>query len=147
MRRLLLFDALGLLILAGSVRAADSVLVPQIDGEFWQIAGDPDLGKYTTPKQQPVDFGIWQAADGTWQLWSCIRGTATPGKTRLFYRWQGKNLEEKNWMPMGITMEADPKFRRDRGRSPGALCAERGRSLLHVLRRLGTHFTCQEHGW
>jgi len=63
----------------------------------------------STPKQQPVDFGIWQAADGSWQLWSCIRATSTPGKTRLFYRWQGKNLTDKDWTPMGIAMLADPK--------------------------------------
>jgi hypothetical protein len=117
--RQLLFNALGFLIFASGIRAADSVLVPQIDGEFWQIAGDPDLGKYTTPKQQPVDFGIWQAADGTWQLWSCIRATATPGRTRLLYRWQAKNLTDKDWTPMGISMMSDPSF----GETEGGLQA------------------------
>ncbi|MBX7259424.1 MAG: hypothetical protein K1Y02_23900, partial [Candidatus Hydrogenedentes bacterium] len=77
-----------------------------IDGEFWQIAGNPDLGKYTTPKQQPVDFAIWQAADGTWQLWSCIRLTACGGTGRLFHRWEGKDITDTNWTPMGIAMEA-----------------------------------------
>ena len=80
------FHVLGFVFLAastsGGIFGQDQVLVPKVDGDFWQIAGDPDLGKYTLPKQQPVDFGIWQAADGTWQLWSCIRSTATPGKTR-----------------------------------------------------------------
>jgi hypothetical protein len=99
--------------------AGDNVLVPQIAGEFWQVAGDPDLGKYTKPEQQPVDFGVWQAADGTWQLWSCIRGTAAPGKTRLFYRWQGARLTDKDWQPMGIAMEADPNF----GETEGGLQA------------------------
>jgi hypothetical protein len=93
-----------------SAFGADNILVPQVDGDFWQIAGDPDLGKYTSPKQQPVDFGIWQAADGTWQLWSCIRYTAVPGKTRLFYRWQADKLTDKDWTPMGIAMMADPNF-------------------------------------
>ena len=65
--------------------AADGGPAPRIDGEWWQVAGDPDLGKYTNPKQQPVDFAVWQAADGTWQLWSCIRGTNCGGKTRLFH--------------------------------------------------------------
>jgi hypothetical protein len=101
------------------VSADDAVLVPQIDGEFWQIAGDPDLGRYTQPKQQPVDFGVWQAADGTWQLWSCIRNTAAPGKTRLLYRWQGTRLIDKDWTPMGIAMEADPSF----GETEGGLQA------------------------
>ena len=102
-----------------AVAAADPVVIPQIDGDFWQIAGDPDLGKYSSPKQQPVDFGIWQAADGTWQLWSCIRSTAFPGKTRLFYRWQANQLMDKDWTPMGIAMLADPNF----GETEGGLQA------------------------
>ena len=115
----LFVSALILVGLRLTAPSAEPVLVPQIDGDFWQVAGDPDLGKYTTPKQQPVDFGIWQAADGTWQLWSCIRGSATPGKTRLFYRWQGKNLTDKDWTPMGIAMMADPNF----GETEGGLQA------------------------
>jgi hypothetical protein len=82
--------------------------VPEISGDWWTVAGDPDLGPLTSPRQQPVDFAIWQAADGTWQLWSCIRNTQAPGKTRLFHRWEGKSLTETNWTPMGIAMEADP---------------------------------------
>ncbi len=105
--------------LVGLLSAADPVLIPQIDGDWWQVAGDPDLGKYTTPKQQPVDFGVWQAADGTWQLWSCIRATSAPGKTRLFYRWQGAKLTDKDWKPMGIAMEADAAF----GETDGGLQA------------------------
>jgi hypothetical protein len=105
--------------LVAVAHAAEPLLIPQIDGDFWQVAGDPDLGKYTAPKQQPVDFGIWQAADGTWQLWSCIRATAAPGKTRLFYRWQAKNLTDKDWTPMGIVMMADPNF----GETEGGLQA------------------------
>ncbi len=81
--------------------------VPEIDGPWWSIAGNPDLGAYTTDRQQPVDFGIWQAADGTWQLWSCIRHTDCGEKTRLFYRWQGQSLTDSDWEPMGIAMEAD----------------------------------------
>jgi len=113
---------LNVLILMGlmiRIWAAPPVLVPEIEGDFWQVAGDPDLGKYTTAKQQPVDFGIWQAADGTWQLWSCIRATAAPGKTRLFYRWQAKSLTDKDWTPMGIAMMADPNF----GETEGGLQA------------------------
>jgi hypothetical protein len=119
LRLLLLF----LLLLTGGLSresfGADQILVPAIDGEFWQIAGDPDLGKYTLAQQQPVDFGIWQAADGTWQLWSCIRSTATPGKTRLFYRWQANKITDTDWTPMGIAMMADPNF----GETEGGLQA------------------------
>lgn len=84
-----------------------TALKPTIDGEWWQVAGNPDLGELTTEKQEPVDFGIWQAADGSWQLWSCIRKTNAPGNTRLFYRWQGSDLKNKNWQPMGIAMTSD----------------------------------------
>ncbi len=86
---------------------SSKVIVPEIDGEWWSITGNPDLGDYTSPKQQPVDFAVWQAEDGTFQLWSCIRGTKAGGKTRLFYRWEGKNITDTAWTPMGIAMEAD----------------------------------------
>lgn len=105
-----MFKTTILMLLAANAQAAEPVLAPQIDGEWWQIAGDPDLGKFTTAKQQPVDFGIWQAADGTWQLWSCIRGTACGGKTRLFYGWQGAKLADTGWQPKGIVWQADPNF-------------------------------------
>ena len=68
------------------------VLMPRIDGPWWTVAGDPDLGGLTSPDQQPVDFAVWQAVDGTWQLWSCIRNTLCGGKTRLFHRWEGRPL-------------------------------------------------------
>lgn len=83
--------------------------MPQIDGTWWTIALNPDLGEYGGEKQQPVDFGIWQASDGTWQLWSCIRGTSCPGKNtnRLLYGWEGKSLTDKNWLAKGIQWMAD----------------------------------------
>ena len=109
---------LALLVSAIFLRA-DPVMVPRIKGDWWTVAGDPDLGAYTDPKQQPVDFAIWQAADGTWQLWSCIRGTKCGEKTRLFHRWQGKNLIDPNWKPLGIAMEAKAEF----GETPGGLQA------------------------
>ncbi|HZE98108.1 MAG TPA: family 43 glycosylhydrolase [Planctomycetota bacterium] len=97
----------------------DEPLVPRVDGEGWTVCGDPDLGKYTDPKQQPVDFAIWQAADGTWQIWSCIRGTKCGGKTRLFHRWEGKKLTDTDWEPKGVALEADPSI----GETAGGLQA------------------------
>ncbi len=116
--------------------AAGQVLVPQIDGPWWQVAGDPDLGKYTHPKQQPVDFAIWQAADGTWQIWSCIRNTKCGGKTRLFHRWQGAKLTDTDWQPMGIAMEADTSF----GETAGGLQAP------HVV-RIGAEYVMFYGDW
>ncbi|MHC4585189.1 MAG: glycoside hydrolase family protein [Planctomycetota bacterium] len=98
------------------------VLVPQISGQWWQVAGSPMDHKYATERQQPVDFAVWQAADGTWQLWSCIRNTTAGGRggnTRFFYRWEGKNLTDTDWKPMGIAMEGDPFY----GEAPGGLQA------------------------
>jgi acetyl esterase/lipase len=102
-------------------------LIPQIDGDWWQIAGNPNLGELTGEKQQPVDFAVWQAEDGTWQLWSCIRQTKCGGKTRLFYHWEGKALTDANWTPKGIALRADP----DVGETNGGLQAP------HVIRRNG----------
>jgi hypothetical protein len=83
--------------------------LPQINGEWWQVSGDPDLGPLGDPKQQPVDFSIWQAADGTWQAMSCIRYTQVDARTRLLYRWEGRRLTDTDWNPMGIAMRADSR--------------------------------------
>lgn len=84
-----------------------AVFIPEITSSWWRITGNPGLGEYTTENQEPVDFGVWQAADGTWQLWSCIRHTACGANTRLFYGWQAGNLTDTAWTPLGIMMEAD----------------------------------------
>lgn len=121
----------AILVFAASGLAAqqEDVLVPAIDGQPWQIAGNPDLGEYTREQQQPVDFGVWQAADGTWQLWSCIRSTGCGGCGRLFYRWEGKNLTDPDWKPLGIAMEAKPEL----GETQGGLQAP------HVVRHDGRY--------
>ena len=108
-----------LVLSAAGLLSAQTVLIPQVDGPWWQVAGDPDLGRLATPKQQPVDFAVWQAADGAWQLWSCIRHTAETGRTRLFHRWQGARITDRDWVPVGVAMQADPGF----GETPGGLQA------------------------
>jgi hypothetical protein len=104
----------------------DQPLVPRIDGPWWQVAGNPDLGELNGPPkknpdapQQPVDFAVWQAADGTWQLWSCIRHTKVGGHTRLFYGWEGQELADHHWKPMGIQMRGQPEH----GEDPGGMQA------------------------
>jgi hypothetical protein len=93
--------------------------IPHIVEPWWMVAGQPDLGELGDPRQQPVDFAVWQAADGTWQLWSCIRHTRCGGRTRLFYRWEGTALTAPDWTPVGIAMEAHPAV----GETPGGLQA------------------------
>lgn len=97
----------------------DTTMIPGIDGDWWPIAANPDLGELTGDNQQPVDFSVWRAADGTWQLWSCIRHTKCGGRTRLFYRWEGRNITDRHWKPAGIAMQADA----DLGETPGGLQA------------------------
>ena len=103
---------------------------PVIDSEWWDITGQPDLGAITGSRQEPVDFGVWKAKDGTWQLWSCIRGTNVGGTGRLFYRWEGKSLTDTNWKPMGIAMEADTTL----GETEGGLQAP------HVFEENGVYY-------
>ncbi len=105
------------------------MLVPAIDGDWWQVAGNPDLGELTSPEQEPVDFAIWQAADGTWQLQSCIRKTKEGARGRLFHRWEGARLTDRDWKPIGIAMRAEPAY----GETLGGLQAP------FVFRALGAY--------
>ena len=119
---------LSILAVTSSVSAVpQGVAAPTIEGPWWQVAGSPTDHKYATEKQEPVDFAIWQAADGTWQLWSCLRNTTAGGQgglTRFFYRWEGRRLTDTDWKPMGLAMDADPTL----GETPGGLQAP------HVVR-------------
>ena len=100
----------------GAERTQPVPRVPRIDEDgWWPVAGNPDLGELTSDKQEPVDFAIWQAADGTWQLWSCIRNTKEKGVSRLFHRWEGQKLTDRDWNPLGIAMRGDPNQGERRG--------------------------------
>lgn len=50
------------------------ILRPEIDGPWWTVAHSPDLGALSGPDQQPVDFAVWQAADGPGRS---VRASAT----------------------------------------------------------------------
>lgn len=99
-----------------------TIPVPTISGPWRPIAANPDLGEFNSPEQEPVDFGVWQAQDGTWQLWSCIRKSKFPGTnytTRFLYGWEGKSLTSTNWNPKGIKWTADSTL----GETPGGMQA------------------------
>ncbi|NND31680.1 MAG: hypothetical protein HKN76_03750 [Saprospiraceae bacterium] len=106
------------LLLSISTQAQEH-LKPVLHEDWWQIADNPDLDTLHSDEQQPVDFGIWQAADGTWQLWSCIRKTKEIGRTRLFYGWEGETLNQEHWPGQGIKMRADTSL----GEHPGGMQA------------------------
>jgi beta-fructofuranosidase len=85
-------------------------LTPVIDSEWWRICDMPDLGELQCPdpeKQHIVDHGFILAANGKWQMWACIRGTAAG---RLLYGWEGASLETGPWKPLGVTARADSSF-------------------------------------
>ncbi len=90
-----------------------------LEEDWWKVSGNPNLGDLQSEDQQPVDFGIWQAQDGNWQIWSCIRKTKEVGKTRLFYGWESQDLHAEDWTPTGIKMRADSTL----GENPGGMQA------------------------
>lgn len=68
------------------------------------------------PGQQPVDFAVWQAADGTWQLLSCIRGTNVGGHTRLLYQWESPDFfADEEWQGKGVAMVAESRYGEELG--------------------------------
>jgi len=113
----LAFAAVGLVLNCNEKEG--SVLIPVIEGEWWTVAHNPELHQYGAEEQETTSYGLWQAADGAWQLWGCIRNTAIGGNTRLFYRWEGSHITDTDWAPKGIVMTAEPKF----GDTPGGLQA------------------------
>jgi len=84
--------------------------VPVVTSDWWRICEAPDLDSLNGPdpeRQHVVDHGFVQAADGTWQLWACMRGTKVG---RLLFGWEGKSLESGPWEPIGITARAQEEY-------------------------------------
>ena len=99
---------------------AAGVLQPgvSITSRWRNISSTPVLEPATLnrPGQQPVDFAVWQAADGTWQLLSCIRGTNVGGHTRLLYRWESADFfSDEEWQGMGVAMVAETRYGEELG--------------------------------
>ena len=69
----LIFCLVVLIFSCRNVEEKETILVPEIDGEWWEVSGNPRDHKYATERQEPVDFAVWQAADRTWQMWPCFR--------------------------------------------------------------------------
>lgn len=92
----------------------DMKLRPVLDGDFWLIGGNPDLGelqglteqKGDKAPQECVDHHIFQSLDGGWHLWGCIRHTAVG---RILYHWRADNLADSHWEKTGEIIRADLK--------------------------------------
>ncbi|MHB0857101.1 MAG: glycoside hydrolase family protein [Anaerolineae bacterium] len=106
---------------------------PAIDGEFWRIGNNPDLGELGDPAQQIVDHAIFPSDDGRWHLWACVRGT-TIG--RLLYAWEGENIEQPNWTPQGVAMRAEASY----GESLNDWSGEEWIQAPHVIQAEGKHW-------
>ncbi|MBI5723831.1 MAG: hypothetical protein HZA50_07735 [Planctomycetes bacterium] len=84
--------------------------VPAIDGQWRQICRMPDLGELAGAepgRQHIVDHSFVRAADGSWHLWACLRGTRVG---RLICGWEGTSLEQGPWAPAGVKARADAAF-------------------------------------
>ncbi len=94
--------AMFTLVTAGAVAAEELIDVPEIDGQWWQIAPNaPDVGQWSTGQENACDFAIVRSSDGKWLCVACIRGTLHYGQ-RLFYRWEADRLTDTDWRPCGI---------------------------------------------
>lgn len=96
-----------------SGRSVPSRLVPRrpvIASDWWRICEMPDLGPLQgadPAHQHIVDHGFIRAADGSWQLWACLRGTAV---SRLIYGWEGESPDRGPWKPAGVKLRARAEY-------------------------------------
>jgi len=107
--------------------------IPYIDGDWWYVGNNPDLGDITSKKRQVVDHCFFQASNGKWQLWACIRHTKVG---RIFYRWEGDSIEQRDWTPMGIAMRSDPKY----GESYGHRSDDEMLQAPYVIKENGKYY-------
>jgi len=130
--------------------ATTRVPVPRIKGTYWQIAPHSPSGYRwdNGDRDNACDFSIWQAADGTWQLVSCIRSTKSPGKTRLFYRWEGKRITDSLWTAKGIFAEADPNapYCEVRGRMQAPQVFRMNGKYYMIYNSAGAHLMASDDG-
>lgn len=85
----------------------ETVRAPLLTGPFEVLAANPVLPELGSDRQEVVDHAVFQAADGSWQLWACIRHTQVG---RLLYRWNARTFEQRPYDPVGIAMRADARF-------------------------------------
>ncbi len=62
--------------------------------------------KYNNNSNEPVDHHIFQAPDGTWHLWGCVRQTSVG---RVFYYWQADKLTDSPWTQTGEVIRCSPE--------------------------------------
>lgn len=129
-------------ILSGHIKP----LIPRMSGPWIQLVGRPQLEKWASPRAEPVDFAIFQADNGRWQLISCIRKTTHPGSGRLLYRWSSPDLQREGWKPEGIFLSSDPKLDHSEGKVQAPFhVKDEGKHYLFYNSR-GGHLMTSEDG-
>ena len=90
---------------------------PVLNGDFWMIGDNPDLEPILGKKEfengwipECVDHHIFQAEDGLWHLWGCIRGTQVG---RILYHWRSANLTDAHWEQTGEVIRSDQSYGED----------------------------------
>jgi hypothetical protein len=92
------------------LQPAQRALRPVLDSPFELIGPSPELtelGSYpdgSPPHHECVDHHVFQASDGTWHLWGCIRRTAVG---RIFYHWEAEKITDAPWCQTGEIMRID----------------------------------------
>lgn len=120
--------------------------VPALAGDWWRIAAPPVLERYHREGVQTVDFTVFRATDGTWQLISCVRNTDCPGAGRLLYRWEGASLADRDWKPMGIFWLADPGLGQVAGRIQAPHCVRADGRYYLFYNSQGAHCLVSDDG-
>ncbi|MFO7826576.1 MAG: hypothetical protein R6V72_21760 [Cyclobacterium sp.] len=92
-------------------------LRPVLDEDWWLIGPPPAQGSHTIPVKmgdngdllnyESVDHHLFQAKDGHWHLWGCVRHT---GWGRILYHWKAKNLTDSPWKDTGEFIRANEAF-------------------------------------
>jgi len=103
-------------IIAMALAQDEPALKPSLAGPWIQLAGRPELEKWASPEAEPVDFTVYQADNGRWQLIACVRKTTQPGSGRLLYRWSSEELTKEGWKPEGIFLSSKPEWDHAEGR-------------------------------
>ena len=121
-------------------------MTPRLDGPWIQLAGRPQLEKWASPKAEPVDFTIFQADDGSWQLIACVRHTTHPGSGRLLYRWSSPELLQEDWKPEGIFLSSKPGWSHAEGKLQAPFHVKDGDRHCLFYNSRGCHLMTSEEG-
>lgn len=120
-------------------------LTPRLEGRWIQLVGRPQLEKWASPDAEPVDFSIFRANNGRWQLISCIRKTTHPGAGRLLYQWSSRKLTE-GWKPEGIFLSSQPEWDHAEGRVQAPFHVKDGNRHYLFYNSRGGHLMTSEKG-